>query len=80
VVRYRFQQQIMGNAVEEGPDVDVEHPVLSPTPPTCHRQRVMGTAPRTIAIAVLMEDRFQRDLQQHRRRRLGDAVRRVRHT
>src|SRR4051794_13069896 len=70
----------MGNAVEEGPDVDIEHPVLSPTPPTGHRQRVMGTAPRTIAIAVPMEDRLQRGLQQHRRRRLGDPVGRVRHT
>ena len=79
-MRYRFQQQVMGNAVEEGPDIDIEHPVLSPTPPTCHRQCVMGTTPRPIAIAVPMENRLQRGLQQHRRRRLSDPVRRVRHT
>src|SRR5690349_15349846 len=62
VVRYRFQQQVLGNAVEEGPDVDIEYPVLSPTPPSRHRQCVMGTAPRTVAITVPMEDRLQLEL------------------
>src|SRR6202049_4349254 len=31
VVSDRFQQQIMRNAVEEGPDIKIEYPVLSPT-------------------------------------------------
>src|SRR5664280_1883367 len=69
----------MGNAVEEGPDVDVQHPVLLPTAPTSNGQCVMGTAPRTIAIAVMVKDRLKLLFQQHRCCGLGDAVHRVRH-
>ena len=79
VVSDRFEEQIMGNAVEEGPDVDVQHPVLSPAALTGHGQSVMGTAPGTIAIAVTVEDRLKLLFQQHRCCGLGDAVHRVRH-
>src|ERR1035437_7202315 len=70
----------MGDAVEEGPDVDVQHPVLLPTALTSHGQGVMGTAPRTVAVAVSVEDRLQLLFQQHRGCGLGDSVHRVRYT
>ncbi len=69
----------MGNAVEEGPDVKINHPVLSPAALPGHRQRVVGTAPRTVAVTVGMEDRLQLLFQQHRCRGLGHPVRRIRH-
>ena len=69
----------MGYAVEEGADVKVQYPVLSPAAPARHGQRVVGGTPRTIAVAVRVEDRLQRLFQQHRRRGLGHPVGRVRH-
>ena len=69
----------MGNAVEEGPDVKIDHPVLVPTPLPAHGQSVMGGTPPTVAVAVGMEDRLQLLLQQHRCRGLGHPVHRVRH-
>ena len=70
----------MRNAVEEGPDVKIQHPVLFPAALSSHGQRVMGRTPRTVAVAVRVEDRLQLLLQQHRCRGLGDSVRHVRHT
>src|SRR5271170_5096835 len=69
----------MGHAVEEGPDVDVEHPVLLPTALTGQGQSVMGTAPGTIAIAVVVEDRLELLFEQHCGCGLGDAVCRIWH-
>jgi hypothetical protein len=69
----------MRNAVEEGPDVKVNHPVLFPAAPSGDGQRVMGVAPRAIAVTVRVEDRLQPGFQQHRCRGLGHPVRRVRH-
>ena len=45
VVSDRPHEQIMGNAVEEGPDIEIEHPVLVPTTLASHGQRVMGASP-----------------------------------
>ena len=45
VVSDRPHEQIMANAVEEGPDIEIEHPVLVPTTLASHGQRVMGTSP-----------------------------------
>jgi hypothetical protein len=59
VVSHRFEQQIMGHAVEEGPNVEIDHPVLLPAAPTGHGQCVMGASPRSIAVAVGVEDRLQ---------------------
>ena len=70
----------MGNAVEKGPDVKVQHPVQLPTALSSHGQCVMGTSPRTIAIAVLVEDRLKLLFEQHRCCGLGNAVYRVRYT
>src|SRR6478609_1410404 len=69
----------MGNGVEEGPDVEIDHPVLVPTPLSRDGQGVVGTSPRTVAVAVGMEDRLQLLFQQHRCCRLRHPVRRVRH-
>ena len=55
------------------------NPVLSPAALPGHGQRVVGTSPRTIAVTVGMEDRFQLLFQQHRCCGLGHPVRRVRH-
>ena len=53
-------------------------PVLSPTPPTCHRQCVMGTVPRTGQPEPLPDGRSASS--SIAARGLSDAVRRVRHT
>ena len=79
VVSDRFQHQIVGNAVEEGPDVEIEYPVLLPATLTSPGQGVMGTAPRTVAVAVGVEDRLQLLFQQHRCRGLGNSVCRIGH-
>ena len=55
VVNYRFEQQIMRDAVEEGPDVKIDYPVLLPAALSSHGQRVVGTAPRRVAIAVRVD-------------------------
>src|SRR5213078_457692 len=69
----------MGDGVEEGADVEIDHPVLVPTPLASHGQRVVSTSPRTVAVTVGMEDRLQPFFQQHRRRSLRHPVSRVRH-
>src|SRR5262249_23174235 len=59
--------------------INIEHPVLLPAPLAAHGQRVMSTAPRTITVAVAVENPLQPALQQHRRRSLRHPVRRGRH-
>ena len=49
----------MTNAVKEGPDVEIEHPVLAPTTLASHSQRAMGASPRPVSVAVAMEDRLK---------------------
>jgi hypothetical protein len=49
----------MGNAVEKGPDIKVKNPVLFPATSPGHGQGVMGASPRTVTVAVRVEDRFQ---------------------
>ena len=70
----------MRDAVEEGPDIKVQHPVLFPAAPPSHGQRVVGRTPRTVTVAVGVKDRLQLLLQQHRRRGLGDSVGHIGHT
>src|SRR6266516_7447829 len=54
-------------------------PVLLPAPAAAYGQGIMGAAPRTITIAVAMEDRLQFLFQQHCRRSLRHPVHRVGH-
>jgi hypothetical protein len=58
VVSYCFEQQIMRNAVEKGPDIKIQNPVLFPAAVSSYSQCVVGRTPRTIAVAVGMEDRL----------------------
>jgi hypothetical protein len=53
-------------------------PVLLPAPAAAHGQGIMGTAPRTVPVAVAVEDRLQFLFQQHGRCCLRDPVGRVR--
>src|SRR6266536_73045 len=69
----------MGNAVEKGPDIKVQNPVLAPAALSGHGQRVMGRTPGTVTITVTVEDRLQLLLQQHRRCGLRHPVGRVGH-
>ena len=78
VVSDRLEKQIMRNAVEKGPDIKVQHPILFPAALSGDGQRVMGAAPRTIAVTVRVEDRLQPGFQQHCCRGLGHPVGRVR--
>src|SRR5258707_6047215 len=64
----------MRDAVEEGPDIKVQHPVLLPAAPSSHGEGVVGRTPRTVTVAVRVEDRLQLLFKQHRRRCLSDSV------
>ena len=70
----------MANAVKEGPDIEIEHPVLAPTTLASHTQRVMGASPRPVPVAVGMEDRLKLLFPQHRGRGLSHPVCHIRHT
>ena len=80
VVSDRLHEQIMGNAVKEGPDIEIEHPVLVPTTLASHGQRAVGASPRPVSVAVGMEDRLKLLFQQHRSRGLSHPVCHIRHT
>ena len=70
----------MANAVEEGPDIEIEHPVLVPTTLASHGQRVVGASPRPVSVAVGAQDRLKLLFQQHRGRGLSHPVCHIRHT
>ena len=59
VVSDRLHEQIMANAVKEGPDIEIEHPVLVPTTLASHGQRVVGASPRPVSVAVGAQDRLK---------------------
>jgi len=75
-----LDQQIMVDAVEERLDVQIEHPVLLPTPRPGDRDRVQRGTPRTVAVGVWVEHRLHLHLQSCRYHRLGDPVRDRGHT
>src|SRR5580700_289888 len=64
----------MGNAVEKGPDIKIQYPVLLPAALAGHGQRVLGGPPRTVPVTVGMEDRLKLFLQQPGGCGLGDPV------
>ena len=80
VVSDRPHEQIMANAVEEGPDIEIEHPVLAPTTLASHGQRVVGASPRPVPVAVGAQDRLKLLFPQHRCRGLSHPVCHIRHT
>src|SRR5690242_209663 len=69
----------MRHGAEKGADINIQHPVLFPAPLSAGGQRMMGAAPRPVAIAVTVKHLLQLGLQQHRRRGLRHPVGRVRH-
>jgi hypothetical protein len=79
MVSDRLEQQGVRHGIEKGPDINVQHPVLLPAPLTAYGQRIMGAAPRTIPVAVAVENPLQPALQQHRCCSLRHPVRRIRH-
>src|SRR5258707_15800845 len=54
----------MRNAVEKGPDVKIQDPLLLPGALAGDGQRVMGGPPRMVTVAIGMEDRLKLFLQQ----------------
>ena len=70
----------MANAVKEGPDIEIEHPVLAPTTLASHGQRAMGASPRPVPVAVGAQDRLKLLFAQHRGRGLSHPVCHIRHT
>ena len=71
---HRLDDKVPRNGVEELPDVQVDHPVVLPTPCPACSDRVMGRLSRPIAIGVRVELRFHQRLQMHGHHRLRDPV------
>lgn len=61
--------------LEEGPDVEVDHPVPFPAPLPARFHRVEGGPPGPVAVGVGMEHRLHLRLQIRPHDRLGDPVR-----
>ena len=75
VLRHRFEQKGVWNAVKERPDVKIDHPVALPAALPACSQSVVGRTPRTIAVGVRVEQRLHFRLQVHADHRLGNSVR-----
>jgi hypothetical protein len=78
VARDRPQHQLPRDGIKEGPDVEIDNPVLLQTPLPANRDRVHRRASGTVSVRILVEDRLHTGLQRHRRRRLRDPVRDIR--
>jgi hypothetical protein len=76
---YRFEHEVMRDAVEEGPDVNVEHPVQLPATLPADPDRVQRRPPRPIPIGVRVKERLHPGLQAPTHDRLSDPVRDGRH-
>jgi hypothetical protein len=69
----------MRQVVEESLDVEIDHPIGSPTPFPASPDRVQRVSARPVPIRVAMEHRFHLRLQVHGHHRLRDPVRDRRH-
>jgi hypothetical protein len=58
VSAYRSQNRLVGNRVEEGSDVKIDHRVPSPTPLSADSHRLHCRAPRSIAVRVAVKQRL----------------------
>ena len=74
------QHEPMVQRVEEGADVEVEDPVVSPTPLPRAPNGVKGRAPLTIPVGVRMELWLNNRIQNHLHHVLGDTVSNRRYT
>ena len=59
----RLEHQVPRDAVEELPDVQIDHPVVPPAALAARCDRVDRRPPRPVAVGIGVEDRFGRPLQ-----------------
>ena len=71
---HRTNHEVPRDGVEELLDVEIDHPVVLPTPLPAYPDRVMSRLLRAIAIGVRVEPRLHQRLQKHGHRRLRDPV------
>jgi len=74
VVSDRFQNERVIKRVKERPEIQVDRPVVSPTPLPACPQRVMSRPSRPVPIGVRVEDWLHLGLQVQTRDRLSDPV------
>ena len=79
VVGDRFEREVPRDGVEELPDVEIEHPVVSPTALPANPQRVVSGPPRPIPKGVLVEPRLHPGSRYRAHDHLGDPIRDSRH-
>jgi site-specific DNA recombinase len=75
VSSYRSQHELMVNRVEEGSDVKIDHPILSPASLSADAYRLESRAPRSIAVRVRVKQRLHLWLKIQMHDRLSDSVR-----
>jgi hypothetical protein len=74
VLLERAHEQGVVDMVEETLDIEFHNPVVVPTSPPHQGNRIVGRAPRPIAIGVWMEHRVDLRLQQELDRRLRHPI------
>jgi hypothetical protein len=79
VMSHRLQDEVPRDAIEEGPNVKIQHPVLPPTALPADPDRVQRRPTRPIPIGILMEHVLHRGLQVPGHDSLSDPVRDGRH-
>ena len=70
-----LEQQLPIDAVEETPDIDVEHPIVAPAPLTRRAHGIDCRSAGPVTIGVGVEHRLQTWLQETTSDFLGDAIR-----
>ncbi len=75
VMFHRLEDQVPPHAVEELPDVQINHPVVLPAALPACRHRVQRAPRRPVPVGVRVEHRFHRALQPGCRHGLRDPVR-----
>ena len=75
----RLEHEVVRHAVEERPDVELDHPVASPASLPAYPDRIQRGLTRPVAVGVGVEHRFHARLQIHPHHRLGNPVGHGRH-
>ena len=74
VLAHRPHQQRPVDAVEEGLDIKIQDPPLTPASLPCHADRIERRLAGSIPIGILVEHRFHKRLQVSFDHHLGDAI------
>ena len=77
---HRLDHQIPRHAVEERPDIEIDHPVVLPAAHPAGSHGIERAAPRTVTVGIGVEDRFRPRLQNSGHHRLRDPIPHGRHT